>query len=1834
MKRLLTLFLMMGASGALAQQTATTLPITSVGDGLKWDAREEQLIIRVLEKGPVRLQLYSSHFDPEDYRSSGYFGDERYDQKSITTIFTLTDSTGKVLKQQTYSAGKQIWTDFHQQNLPAGDYLLSVNTSGFGKNTFQVKADSPNVQVIVKGASLNVKGQRWIPVMTLELLPPLKDNLALRLYDGDGIEEMDAQVLTPSGRVLPLRISGDLSWTETPLPREVGKYVVYARQSPEAKQFSNTVRFELVQQDNPKPAEPELVVVPEPPPPAPEPTPVPEEPVKAVPVQPQPVEPVPAEPVQPAPEPAPVTPPAPVVIPAPQPFVIARSEPDIKQTGTLEIESVLVLPDDVQALDTQVQVGDTTVQVAAGAYSGEFPAQTYDVKAVPIIGTNVNAPHSVTVPLQGLGKVRIEYRPEANLRLVADREVMTEGEIVEFTVTGSTLYDRFIPADLALLLPEGFEALDPQEYSSPIRAGDPARMVVRARALKAGMYSVPATLGPWDRQAYTNVTVIRPARLGLTKSASVKEAAVGSKVTYTVTVSNTGDAPAKSVFLKDVLPTGLKGAGLSEQFDLAGGESRTFTYEAEVNVGAPEWITNTAELSGAGLEKTLISKSDLHVARLQLQRQSLMTPSIPGEEQSVTLKVTNPSEVVLPYTLSDDSTALLKPENDARFSGYLQPGESREFSYTATTTYGIQQQDILKAVLQSNGETQTAETPFERVLFSVRKTVSPERTVVGRDVSYTITIKNPLKRGVDVKLSGKHDSGLDVEAGENALLSFEPLEEKVLEVKAGTKLVGTFENVVQLSKNGQAISNPAVARVEVLPELLPVRESIITIPFTQKSHGKTLIFAQTLLEGATYVTGSSALNGEQIADPLISEKGVMYWSLPASVSGSITYRLSHTGSLKDVPAPGLMVLYANGRQDLLSGEVNYEDYSKASQVKGTQVNEGHIKQPLNGTVFRQRDRITIVVEGTAEEQLVLTVNGEPIPSELLGKRVLDKGNNQQRLEYSSVPLKIGVNILQVGDEQIQVIRPGLAQNLRVTPLQIYADGTNPIRFKVEVIDDAGVPTGEGNVTLDTTSAEVVTKDNDPLTAGHQMYLQDGAAYLEFRPQTTPQDILFKLSYGSIQYSGTFRPQFTRRRLAVGQASVGVSFSTGEVQYLGRAYYEGPLWDGKLYIAGSSDGLSTQADTAQTPSFPVRGDASTSEQQLFGMDPVAFVYDHPNFEVSYRQGKVPVDFVAVPSNNTALSVSTKGTSKFSAYAALVPEAQYTTETFDMKDRGSRYMKLKSEGLVQDSEELVLIKRDLTTGEETRTVVAKSRYLIEYTYGYVILSDLALPDDLGDSLHSYRMEVRYRTTANPSTRELQWGAQYSLTSGDLKASAGVVEVGGHYTLGATASYSTKVWNASAGAFTDFEGHKWDAGVSYKGEDFSVSAKSGYQSETFKGLNATQEGFYAQFGAQKNLTQSWAISAGADYVNREGQDTLTLQGATSYKADALTVTAGVRQILGTQNNTFLEAGVGYDQKPFNVSVKHAQNLQSSSQSVTSLKARYQLQDNVAFLLTDDYTWNGSNRAALGLETRIDTTNLSVYYDLPNSSGDGNRARLTADTKLPLNAQWSVDLKGGMDRNFTIGTNNYTLGTTLRYQGEGITGSVGTDLGLNSKGELSATVKTGLTASLSNTFAVSADYQQKLGADPGKQASVGFAVRAADWNSLGYLKYADGSMGGNLPALTAKVTGNYFLPDWQIRGGADVRYPLLDPAGFTYQLHAGTTYYFTDIFGIGGNVRMLSTPGTGTYNFGYGVEASLRVLDGLWLTGGYNFKGFDHTPSIDSRQGLYLRLDFLLDETTFGGE
>jgi hypothetical protein len=70
----------------------------------------------------------------------------------------------------------------------------------------------------------------------------------------------------------------------------------------------------------------------------------------------------------------------------------------------------------------------------------------------------------------------------------------------------------------------------------------------------------------------------------------------------------------------------------------------------------------------------------------------------------------------------------------------------------------------------------------------------------------------------------------------------------------------------------------------------------------------------------------------------------------------------------------------------------------------------------------------------------------------------------------------------------------------------------------------------------------------------------------------------------------------------------------------------------------------------------------------------------------------------------------------------------------------------------------------------------------------------------------------------------------------------------------------------------------------------------------------------------------------------------------------------------------------------------------------------------------------------------------------------------------------------------------------------------------------------------------------------------------------------------------------------------------------------------GLGGNTLF----GGGARRYAVGVETGVSLVDNLWLSVGYNLRGFSDNDLIDSdytRRGFYLRLRFKFDEKLFRG-
>jgi hypothetical protein len=81
---------------------------------------------------------------------------------------------------------------------------------------------------------------------------------------------------------------------------------------------------------------------------------------------------------------------------------------------------------------------------------------------------------------------------------------------------------------------------------------------------------------------------------------------------------------------------------------------------------------------------------------------------------------------------------------------------------------------------------------------------------------------------------------------------------------------------------------------------------------------------------------------------------------------------------------------------------------------------------------------------------------------------------------------------------------------------------------------------------------------------------------------------------------------------------------------------------------------------------------------------------------------------------------------------------------------------------------------------------------------------------------------------------------------------------------------------------------------------------------------------------------------------------------------------------------------------------------------------------------------------------------------------------------------------------------------------------------------------------------------------------------------------------------------------------------------------YDVTEKWDLGMLAATLRSPKGSANQYAYGVEAGYLIRQNLWLSAGYNWRGFrddDLTSSEYTNRGLFLRLRFKFDEDLFKG-
>lgn len=1830
MRRLLIPLLLLFAPVALGQ-ARTDLKGIVPGDALGWEIQELRASVVVSKPTILNLQIYSPGFDPSDYRRAlkgqEELGDERYDKgrgPMLAEFVLIRD--GKVLAQENFSLEPHRWVLFFRGPVEPGVYLLKSRLAGLGKNAFRylIQTSVPEAAELLIDPTLQlydvrsyqvtnplsvatIRGRDWLEPFVLNVSPEVLP-LRVGFYDEDGAKEMEGRVRLPDGKSETRAVSGDRSWAYYDI-RQPGVITFGFRQSKTATQYSNTIGFRVdacmeVERNAFRVVSPRTITasvvdsegrlleiatslegdqirtltLPALP-----------EGYRFVRLEVQGGERLGAQTARFG------------CAGGQARFVLEKVAPPL---ATLEIEAVLVLPGGEQAFDLPIQVGQQAVQLSQGQARLSLQPGPFNLVA-GLSGARIEGPSSVQLQTNQTQKVRFRVFPEVRLTLEADPATLRVGEQTTLTARATTAFPRLLPAEVELELPPCLEPLGAARLTAPVGQNRTAVLRIQAQATCKGAPEVSAVLAPWQQKASTRLKIIQPATFNLSKEALQPSATVGSEVAYRLRVQNTGDE-AGQVRVQDNLATGLQGQALDQVIELEAGAERVLEVRAHVTANAPQTIVNKARLLGPEGQALSEAQAEVQVLRpvAELSRSLDKRIVVPGEEVEVRLVVRNAGQAPLNYNLNDTHPEWLEAVQNPLFSGELAPGASITHIYKAKVRFGLVAEGQFLAQLTSNGGNPRAPDTLQRVLVALEKTVEPGRVLVGGQGRFTIRLGNPTDHPLNLRLQESPAEGLRMTLPESLEFTLQPGEVRELELEAQAERVGPLDNQVTAFVGNTPASLPAKATLLALPILEPRRLSTVTLDFEVEGSApfERLLLTHLPPAQSTYEPGSARLDGRPLPGPRQDQKGRLFFELPYQRKGRLTYQLRHREALGPIPEPTLTAQVGD-REVYLQGQQRFADLEKALPIV-VKTRDGFIQEPMPGTLFRV-DKTRVILQTPNGLETRLTLNGEGVDSKNLGKATYDSGAGIQRLEYYGLPLQPGRNLIEVqtpaGSDRVEVFLVGRPARLEVRPLRLLADGRTPLELEVRALDALGLPAGFGAVTVET-SSEPLEADAFPLLSGYQLLLRDGQALLRLKPTATPTTLRLRLTFGEIQGQAEFFVLGRQNRLWQFQGSLGARLGESlQVFGLGRGYLESPLADGTLRAAldGSlrfnqgqpevGSGLREQPDP--TGRFPLTGSSNEAQLPLRSEDPIALRYDQEGFGLGYFADKLSVFGVGELPQGTALRLETRGDLALQGFAGWLPVASKTD--LIMPD-GTRFYKISSPA-EPGSEQVALLQG----ARETRLERLKD-YVLDAASGLLTLSQPLWPS--APDFQPVQLRVTYAPLGG--ARELGYGTGARWKMGNFSIGTGAAYLPGNgWRYGAEASYQMPGFGLKA---------TYSRGTAER-FGFELSGKNGPLESN---ANLVYEG-----RLQGQAQVAYSLSE-ADQLSLEHQTSTTNRTGLLYTRR---LGAGF-SIGGGLGYTWEEeawAGLGrlgFKSGPLSTELTHAQPFSLSQSASTRLRSTYAFDANLTAEADLVQTWGLGFTGLIGLKQKLAGANLSLAYQLPGAAGEGNRARFGLEAPLPLSDRWSLNASAGYERSLSTGSDQLAFGLALRYQAEGFTATMGGETAWLT-GQPKVVLRAGATGQL--------DAQQTLSFDANAQVvpalegrfTLAYALRGRDVSLLTYHRL---STVGERTFEGALATSYHPDPSFQLRPSVAYRLKLDDPAGHTYQLGLGANHYFTDWLGLGAALYYQFQPGTQTSATAFSIEASFRVIEGLWFNAGYTLGGFTGlTP--ETAPGFYLRLDFL---------
>ncbi|MDR9853448.1 hypothetical protein RJP21_07545 [Paenibacillus sp. VCA1] len=473
--------------------------------------------------------------------------------------------------------------------------------------------------------------------------------------------------------------------------------------------------------------------------------------------------------------------------------------------------------------------------------------------------------------------------PEIAVEKTAFPVSVFPGEVVHYTFTvfniGSAPLNNIIINDPVLGLHQLVSRLDPggaEEFfvDFVVPPGTPAGTVLRNIVT-----AVSDEAGPVSAEA--DVRVLAEFSVQITKTPDQFSVTPGQTVNYTITVTNTSNAPLTNVVVED----SLTGFTTIVPF-MAEGTSQTFIVPFIVPAGATAGsvITNVATASPAETGTVSATSAIIvgTVTALFVFKTVNHPTAAPGETVQYTITVTNAGNAPLTNVRITDPLLGVDQIFDA-----LPPGDTIQIDAPFVIPPTASEGDIIHNVVTATSDQVGPETANADVIvtgasaIALTKTVSPTEASPGSTVTYTFVVTNTGNTTLsDVLLSdpllniSQEIGSLAIGESRTITVPFVIPQHESIDFVNTANVIGHFGPV-------EVTAEASAAVALILPSFTLTK----AVDPTEAFPGEEVLFTYTLTN-----TGNVPLTNISLSDPLLAFTSTIPTLAPgASTSGSIPF---------------------------------------------------------------------------------------------------------------------------------------------------------------------------------------------------------------------------------------------------------------------------------------------------------------------------------------------------------------------------------------------------------------------------------------------------------------------------------------------------------------------------------------------------------------------------------------------------------------------------------------------------------------------------------------------------------------------------------------------------------------------------------------------------------------------------------------------------------------------------------------------------------------------------------------------------------------------------------